>query len=121
MPAVQFEETSATRVELKIPSIDYAAVLLLNDQFDSNWNVTIDGQPATLLRANNHARAVYLSESGKPRVIVFDYHPPVPPTAPPLAALMIGLSIAGLGARREKLSNFEENDKPDTILKPNDA
>lgn len=121
MPAVQFEETSATRVELKIPSIDYAAVLLLNDQFDSNWNVTIDGQPATLLRANNHARAVYLPDSDKTRVIVFDYHPPVPPTAPPLAALMIGLSIAGLGARREKLSNFEENDKPDTIPKPNDA
>ena len=77
--------------------------------------------PATLLRANNHARAVYLSDSDKARVIVFDYHPPVPPTAPPLAALMIGLSIAGLGAHREKLSNFEENDKPDTIPKPNDA
>ena len=82
LPAIQFEEAGATRVELKIPPIDYAAVLLLNDQFDPHWNVTIDGQPATLLRANNYARAVHLTGSDKTRVIVFDYHPPMPPAAP---------------------------------------
>ena len=121
LPAIQFEEAGATRVELKIPPIDYAAVLLLNDQFDPHWNVTIDGQPATLLRANNYARAVHLTGSDKTRVIVFDYHPPMPPAAPPLAALMIGLLVAGMGVHREKLSNFEKNDKSDTASKPNEA
>ena len=121
LPAIQFEEASGTRVELKIPPIDYAAVLLLNDQFDIHWSITIDGQPATLLRANNHARAVHLTGSDKTRVIVFDYHPPVLPAAPTLAALMIGLLVAGLGVRREKLSDFEKNDKSDTIPKLDEA
>lgn len=121
LPAIQFEMASATRVELKIPPTDYAAVLLLNDQFDAHWKVSIDGQPATLLRANNHARAVHLPASDQIRAVVFDYHPSEPPAAPPLAALMIGLVVAGLGARRGSSSNPDKNDEPDTASKPDEA
>jgi hypothetical protein len=36
------------------------AVLLLNDQYDPNWSVTVDGKPAELLRCNFMMRGVYL-------------------------------------------------------------
>ena len=36
-------------------------VLLLNDQYDPNWRVTVDGKPAPLLRANFIMRGVYLT------------------------------------------------------------
>lgn len=36
------------------------SVLLLNDHFDPNWTVTVDGQPAELLRCNYLMRGVYL-------------------------------------------------------------
>jgi hypothetical protein len=121
LPAINFEEAAATRVELKIPPIDYAAVLLLNDQFDAHWNVTLDGQPATLLRANNHARAVHLPASDQARAIVFQYQPPALPPASLPAMLIIGLVIAGLGARRGTSTNPEKNDEPDTVAKPDKA
>ena len=35
-------------------------VLLLNDQYDPHWRVTVDGKPAPLLRANFIMRGVYL-------------------------------------------------------------
>jgi hypothetical protein len=36
------------------------AVLLLNDQYDPNWSVTVDGKPAELMRCNFMMRGVYL-------------------------------------------------------------
>jgi hypothetical protein len=39
------------------------AVLVLNDRYDPNWRVTIDGQPAPLLRCNFIMRGVSLLES----------------------------------------------------------
>jgi hypothetical protein len=36
------------------------AVLLLNDQYDPHWNVTVDGRPAELMRCNYMMRGVYL-------------------------------------------------------------
>lgn len=37
------------------------SVLLLNDKYDSHWRVTVDGQPAALLRCNYLMRGVYLT------------------------------------------------------------
>jgi len=37
---------------------DFASVLLLNDRFDPQWTVAIDGKPATLLRCNYLMRGV---------------------------------------------------------------
>jgi hypothetical protein len=42
---------SPRRIELKTEA-PVPALLLLNDRYDSDWQVTIDGQPASLLRCN---------------------------------------------------------------------
>lgn len=39
---------------------EVATVLLLNDRFDPQWTVTVDGKPATLLRCNYIMRGVQL-------------------------------------------------------------
>ena len=62
LPKVEFVDANATRVELKIPPTDFGTVLLLNDRHDPNWTVTLDGQQAPLLRANNHARAMWCNQ-----------------------------------------------------------
>ena len=121
LPAIELVDVSATRVEVKIPPLDYAAMMLLNDRFDEHWNAVLEGHPVTLLRANNHARAVHLPASNQARTLVFTYHAPAPPTTPPLIALVIGLFIAGLGARRKQSSDSEVNDEPDIALKPDEA
>ena len=36
------------------------AVLLLNDKYDLNWRVTVDGRPAELLRCNFIMRGIQL-------------------------------------------------------------
>jgi len=38
-----------------------ASVLLLNDKYDPNWHVSVDGKPAQLLRCNFIMRGVYLA------------------------------------------------------------
>jgi hypothetical protein len=40
---------------------DTPTVLLLNDKFDPNWSVFVDGKPAPLLRCNFIMRGVYLT------------------------------------------------------------
>ena len=37
------------------------SVLLLNDKYDPDWRVTVDGKPAELLRCNFIMRGVYLA------------------------------------------------------------
>ncbi len=37
------------------------SILLLNDRYDPHWRVTVDGQPASLLRCNFIMRGVYLT------------------------------------------------------------
>lgn len=44
------------------------SVLVLNDKYDAGWKVTVDGQPAKLLRANHIVRAVHLPTAGEHRV-----------------------------------------------------
>jgi hypothetical protein len=57
----------------KAPALEHNAILLLSDQFGSDWTATIDGQTAEILRANNNARAVYLNPSSTVRTIGFAY------------------------------------------------
>jgi hypothetical protein len=60
------------RVELA-PQLPSPAVVVLADSYDSDWRVTIDGQPARLLRANARFRGVAVP-AGAHRV-VFSYQP----------------------------------------------
>jgi hypothetical protein len=111
LPDVKIIEANGARMELEIPPTKYAAMLLLNDRYDSNWSVTIEGQPATLLQANNHARAVHLPPSASNRAVAFVYHAPTLPTAPSLAALVIGLAVAGIGLKRRDTSGKAKSDE----------
>ncbi|EEF60313.1 YfhO family protein [Pedosphaera parvula] len=94
------------RVELaadvKVPS-----VLLLNDKFDPDWKVWVDGKPATMLRSNFIMRGVYL-QPGQ-HEIVFKYLPPfgvfyVSLSAVILAILLIGFLAISSGKPEPKLA-----------------
>ena len=79
---------SPKRIELEA-QVTRSAILLLNDKFDPQWKVTVNGQPASVLRCNYLMRGVYL-EPGE-RHIVFSFEPPV-------TGLRISLAALGLGA-----------------------
>jgi len=63
-----------------------STVLMLNDKHHPAWQVTVDGKPAKLLRANYLMRGVHLSP-GK-HTVEFKFAP---------AAGSIRISLAGLG------------------------
>jgi len=71
-----------------------ASVLLLNDRFDPNWNVTMDGKSTTLLRCNYLMRGVYLP-AGAHR-IEFKFQPPMRMFYVSLIAVCTGLLLCGL-------------------------
>jgi len=71
-----------------------ASVLLLNDKFDSQWRVTVDGQPAELLRCNFIMRGVYLPAPGK-HTVDFSFNMSHKPLYSTLAAYLVGLVLAG--------------------------
>jgi len=58
--SVDFSSYSSKNIVLKSNSSSQS-VLLLNDHFDPNWKVLVDGTPAPLLRCNFIMRGVYLS------------------------------------------------------------
>ena len=69
-------------------------VLLLNDQYDPNWRVTVDGKPAPLLRANFIMRGVYLT-AGE-HTVQFQYSLPNRPFYVTLSAMGFGVLLCGL-------------------------
>jgi hypothetical protein len=80
------------------------AVLLLNDKYDANWRVTVDGRPAELLRCNFLMRGVYLPTAGT-HTVTFDFRLPLKPFYVTLTALGTGLLLCGylfLATRRQR-------------------
>lgn len=70
------------------------AILLLNDKHSSNWKVTVDGQPATLLRCNYLMRGVQVP-AGRHEV-VFRYEPSIAGLYVTAAAGVIAFLLLGL-------------------------
>ena len=70
------------------------AVMLLNDKYDPNWRVTVDGQPAPLLRCNYIMRGVYLKPGT--RVVDFKFVVSNKPLYFTLAAAALGIFLIGL-------------------------
>jgi uncharacterized membrane protein YfhO len=70
------------------------SVLLLNDKHSSNWRVTVDGHPATLLRCNYLMRGVQVP-AGK-HEIEFRYEPPITGLYITTAAIAIALMLLGV-------------------------
>jgi hypothetical protein len=70
------------------------SVLLLNDRFEPNWKVQVDGKPETLLRCNYIMRGVYLSPGT--HTVEFRFQPPLWPLYVSLAAIGSGLAVLGM-------------------------
>ncbi len=70
------------------------SILLLNDRYDANWRVTVDGKPADLLRCNFIMRGVYLPP-GK-HVVTFAFSMPNKPLYVTSVAFGIGILLCGL-------------------------
>jgi uncharacterized membrane protein YfhO len=71
-----------------------AGVLLLDDKYDPNWHVTVDGKPETLLRLNFIMRGVALTPGD--HEIVFHFAPPTTSLYVSLAAIALGLVLVGV-------------------------
>jgi uncharacterized membrane protein YfhO len=84
--------------------LDGPGWLVVRGSFTPSWRATVDGAPATVLRANGRHRAVALPAGD--HVVVLRYHPPG------LAAGGLGSGVAALlcawlwlrGARREAVA-----------------
>ena len=70
------------------------SVLLLNDKFDPQWRVTVDGQPAELLRCNFIMRGVYLPAAGT-HTVDFQFHLPHWQLYVTLTAIGLGIVLCG--------------------------
>ena len=80
------------RVELAVEA-SANAVVLLNDKYDPDWDVTVDGKQAELLRCNYIMRGVSVP-SGR-HVVVFTYRPGLIPFALSLGGC-VAVFIAGV-------------------------
>lgn len=69
------------------------SVLLLNDHWSPHWRVTVDGQPAELLRCNSVMRGVRLSPGDHD--VVFRFQPPLTWLYVSLASLLGGFGLLG--------------------------
>jgi uncharacterized membrane protein YfhO len=84
-------------------------ILLLNDRFDPNWKVFVDGRPETLLRCNYIMRGVQVP-AGEHR-IEFRFTPSMVWVYVSLAAILISLGLMGLLA-------FAKPDPPPAAAPP---
>ncbi len=92
---VAFTSYSPKRILFKA-SAATPAVLLLNDKYDPNWKVRVDGRPETLLRCNYLMRGVFL-QPGE-HTVEFRFAPPTNGLYVSLAAIGVGLVLLGFAA-----------------------
>ena len=89
---VQFVSYSPKHIVLKAKA-EGSAVLLLNDKYDPNWRVWVDGRPVPLLRCNFIMRGVQIP-TGEHQVD-FRFAPPLTGLYVSLAALLLGVALVG--------------------------
>jgi hypothetical protein len=69
------------------------SVLLLNDEFDPNWRVYIDGKRGEIFRANFIMRGVFLTPGS--HTVEFEFSLPHKPLYVTLAAITLGIVLCG--------------------------
>jgi hypothetical protein len=89
----EFKSYKPTDLVLETKS-EMPSVLLLNDRYDANWRVRVDGKPAELLRCNYIMRGVYLTTG--PHTVEFQFRLPNGPLKITLAAIATGFVLIGL-------------------------
>jgi len=90
---VEIKSYKSTMVEISANPVT-AGVLLLNDRYDPNWKVTVDGRPERVLRCNYLMRGVYLKPG--PHTVVFQFDPPLNALYVSIAGLCAGLLFCGI-------------------------
>jgi hypothetical protein len=106
-PPVEFVSYAPKRIVLQAKPTT-AAVLLLNDKYDENWKVRVDGKPAPLLRCNYLMRGVYLQPGT--HTVEFRFQPPIGTLYVSMAAVGVGVCLLGyLGFARKKESQNSES------------
>ena len=90
---VEFVSYAPKRIALRAVAAA-PAVLLLNDKWDANWKVRVDGQPAQLLRCNFLMRGVQVPAGT--HQVVFSYEPMNLGLYVSLAAIAAALILCGL-------------------------
>jgi len=73
---------------------DAPSILLLNDKYDPQWRVSVDGKPAQLLRCNFIMRGVYLSPGE--HTVEFQFYLPNGPLYITLTAIGVGVVLFGI-------------------------
>ena len=81
-------------------------MLLLNDHWSAHWRVTVDGQPAELLRCNFVMRGVRLSPGS--HEVMFRFQPPMTWLYVSLASLLGGFGLLGFVIMDER-KNLRRN------------
>ena len=103
LPAISTNETNPGTVEFKSytpkkiifnANAVTDAVLLFNDKYDANWRVTVDGQPADLLRCNFIMRGVQLKPGS--HTVEFTFNFSNRPLQITLAGLVLAMALIGL-------------------------
>jgi hypothetical protein len=87
---VEFVSYAPKEIVLKATA-SAPSVLLLNDKFDSNWEVAVSGKPVKLLRANYLMRGVHVP-AGEHRV-EFRFKPPVQALYVSLSAILMAAGL----------------------------
>ncbi|HWQ92636.1 MAG TPA: YfhO family protein, partial [Clostridia bacterium] len=89
---VSFTSYEPKRIVLKA-EVEQPAILLLNDRYESNWKVFVDGKPEQLLRCNYIMRGARLTPGT--HQVELRFEPPVNTLYVSFAA--IGLAVLLLG------------------------
>src|ERR1043166_1182349 len=90
---VEFVHYEPKRIELQSQAA-VPTVLLLNDKYDPNWRVSVDGKPEKLLRCNFIMRGVQLSPGN--HKILFEFKPSLTGLYISLAAIAVGFVLIGI-------------------------
>ncbi len=92
-PKVSITRYEPKRVVLNVASA-LPGVLLLNDRFDPNWKVTVDGRPEELLRCNYIMRGVHLQPGT--HTVEFRFDPPHWMFYLSLVSILVGAALSGM-------------------------
>lgn len=90
---VEFASYAPKHIELKA-NATAPSVLLLNDQFDRDWSVTVNGQPTPLLRCNYLMRGVQVPAGAS--TVVFRFQPSLTGMKITLAGFGVGVLLCFL-------------------------
>jgi hypothetical protein len=89
---VEFKSYRPRKISLAA-STPRPAVLLINEKYDDNWHVTVDGQAAPVLRCNFIMRGVFLNPGS--HTVEFAYTLPNKPLYVTLGAFILAILLGG--------------------------